>query len=107
MVDPDTYLPSETLAWCHQTLQILGYEMPKQGDFFRDHIKWLPGSFLALLHSARDYYKEFPQDLSTVQRPIGGYQWNFAATVLQAWDRAEDMAGHVEGAYRGANDVFD
>jgi hypothetical protein len=80
--------------------------MPKQADFFHGHVKWLPECFLALLHAARDYQNVFPGDLSKVERPIGGYQWNFAATVLEAWDRAEDMAGHVEGTYQEANNML-
>jgi hypothetical protein len=82
--------------------------MPTQSAFFRKgSAMWLPECFLTLLTAARDYIRQFPGDLSVLKSPTGGYDWHFTAAVLEAWEAAEDMAGHEEGADQEADDELD
>jgi hypothetical protein len=97
----EDYLPADALAWCEHKFQELGFtETPKQADFIRDRTLFLPDYFMVMLTAARSYSVDWPDHLSTIKKPRGGYRWNFIAAVLEAWAQEEDTAGELEGAYR-------
>jgi hypothetical protein len=80
--DIDAYLPEETLAWCNDVLQSIGFDLKlavlesaedRTAPFYR--------VYLELREQVQDHIDSgLPPQLSLLQTPVGASQWQVRAS---------------------------
>jgi hypothetical protein len=86
VLDPDEYLPVETLQWCQNQLAQLNLSLPPQA---RDFILVLdrfevPNYYRSLIYTARSHSAVGAQPrLQVAANPRGGYGWEPQQEVME------------------------